>query len=109
MGVIHRLDQPVSGLLVFAKNKKAAANLSKQIQDGNANKDYIAMCYKSPKDKEGTLIHYLMKSPDTKLAEVIEEENLKTSHKKAILDYKIEKESESASVVKIYLRTGRNF
>lgn len=107
VGIIHRLDQPVSGLLVFAKNKKAAANLSKQIQDGNANKDYLAMCYKAPKEKEGTLIHYLMKNPVTKSAEVIEEENLKTFHKRAILDYKVEKELESASVLKIHLQTGR--
>ena len=107
VGVVHRLDQPVSGLLVFAKNKKAAANLSKQIQDGNANKDYLAMCYKVPKEKEGTLIHYMIKNPVTKLAEICEEDNLKASYKKAILDYKVERDLEDASILKIHLQTGR--
>lgn len=149
VGIIHRLDQPVSGLLVFAKNKKAAADLSKQIQDGNANKDYLAMCYQVPTEKEGRLKHYLMKNPVTKLAEVMEEEKylnlikkdkeesakftkqkigrkepgiigtenyvneetdtdrLKNRYKKAVLDYKIEKELGDASVLKIHLQTGR--
>ena len=62
VGVIHRLDQPVSGLLVFAKNQKAAASLSKQIQDGNANKDYIACCSGILENKSGTLMHYIKKT-----------------------------------------------
>lgn len=126
VGVIHRLDQPVSGLLVFAKNKKAATDLSKQIQDGNANKDYLAMCYKVPKEKQGTLCHYMTKNSVTKSAQVIEEERfleilqkqkefekptekneLKNFYKKAILDYKVEKELEDASILYIHLQTGR--
>ena len=73
VGVIHRLDQPVSGLLVFAKNQKAAAVLSKEIQDGTANKDYIACCSGILEKKTGKLIHYIMKDPVTKLAKTLDE------------------------------------
>jgi len=111
LGVIHRLDQMVSGLLVFAKTKKAAAALSKQIQDGSANKDYLALCYGVPKEKTGTLVHYMMKDPQTKLAKVIPEEKmsseLSASYKKAILDYEVEDERENCAILKIHLQTGR--
>ena len=134
VGVIHRLDQPVSGLLVFAKNSKAAASLSRQIQDRNANKDYIAFCSGTLEEKQGTLIHYIQKDPVTKLAKVMSEEHfltnlkakdiqdpkvsdekksekqskdLKNSFKKAILTYEVEKEYEDSSIIKVHLETGR--
>ena len=105
LGVIHRLDQPVSGLLVFAKNKKAAAALSHQIQTGFANKDYLALCEGTLEEREGTLIHYLSKDAKTKLAKVTTETD--KEGKKAELNYRIEKEQEGCSVVKIELQTGR--
>ena len=122
VGVIHRLDQPVSGLLVFAKNQKAAASLSKQIQDDNANKDYIAMCSGILDEKSGELTHYIRKDSLTKLAKVVDEksylkmqeEHIKFSskeeigsYKKAILAYEVEKETEDSSVIKVHLQTGR--
>lgn len=129
IGVIHRLDQPVSGLLVFAKNQKAAASLSKQIQDGNANKDYIAMCSGILEEKSGTLVHYSKKDLVTKLAMVADvdefdrnpeiksekpsNENKKSketdssSYKKAVLTYEVEKEFEQVSIIKVQLQTGR--
>lgn len=129
IGVIHRLDQPVSGLLVFAKNQRAAASLSKQIQDGNANKDYIAMCSGILEEKSGTLVHYSKKDSVTKLAMVADvdefdrnpeiksekpsNENKKSketdssSYKKAVLTYEVEKEFEQVSIIKVQLQTGR--
>lgn len=124
VGVIHRLDQPVSGLLVFAKNQKAAASLSRQIQDGNANKDYIALCVGTLAKKIGMLVHYIMKDSVTKLAKVIgEEEYHKQSqeavadglkkgqesnpYKKAILTYEVEREFEDSSIIRVHLQTGR--
>ena len=129
IGVIHRLDQPVSGLLVFAKNQKAASSLSKQIQDGNANKNYIAMCSGILEEKSGTLVHYSKKDSVTKLAKVIDvdefdrnpeiksekpsNENKKSketdssSYKKAVLTYEVEKEFEQVSIIKVQLQTGR--
>lgn len=136
VGIIHRLDQPVSGLLVFAKNQKAAGSLSKQIQDGNANKDYVALCKGTIEEKTGTLVHYIKKDSVTKLAKVISEDEfvknsvildsvktgiLKTEkgsmehknksenqeYKKAILSYEVEKEFEDSSIIKVHLQTGR--
>ena len=107
VGVIHRLDQPVSGLLVFAKNQKSAASLSRQIQDGNANKDYIAMCLGTWKEKSGQLIHYIRKDPVTKLAKVLDEDDGSGFYKKAVLTYEVEKELDGASIVKVHLQTGR--
>lgn len=117
VGVIHRLDMPVSGLLVFAKNKKAAVVLSKQIQDGNANKDYIALCYGTLVPKNGTLTHYLCKDARTKTAKAISKEmyeNLQKTdkeqvpgYKKAVLSYETEWENENTSMIKVHLETGR--
>ena len=117
VGVIHRLDQPVSGLLVFAKNQKAAGVLSKEIQDGTANKDYIACCSGILENKSGKLIHYIMKDPVTKLAKVMDEnafvklqEEKKeeiTGYKKSILTYEVEKEKDNSSIIKVHLQTGR--
>ena len=117
VGVIHRLDQPVSGLLVFAKNQKAAASLSKQIQDGNANKDYIACCAGILEEKSGELTHYIMKDSATKLAKALDEKSFtkmreekkeeSTAYKKAILTYEVEREAEDSSIIKVHLQTGR--
>lgn len=123
VGVIHRLDQPVSGLLAFAKNQKAAAVLSKQIQDGEANKDYIALCTGILEKKRGILIHYIMKDTVAKLANVLSEDEYKTVnkensevqniglkaniYKKAILSYEVIKEFEDCSLINVHLQTGR--
>ncbi|MBR5598223.1 MAG: RluA family pseudouridine synthase [Lachnospiraceae bacterium] len=117
VGVIHRLDQPVSGLLMFAKNQKAAAVLSKQIQDGTANKDYIAYCEGHLEERCGELVHYIRKDPVTKLAKTLDEktfleiqkvnkEEAKT-YKKAMLNYEVVKEIEDSSIIKVHLQTGR--
>ena len=118
VGVIHRLDQPVSGLLMFAKNQKAAASLSKQIQDGNANKDYIAFCTGIIEEKQGSLVHYIGKDPMTRLAKVVnkkqyeedveaQKEQVAISYKKSILTYEVETEFEDSSIIKVHLQTGR--
>ena len=109
VGVIHRLDQPVSGLVVFAKTQKSAASLSKQIQDGNANKDYIAFCTGTLEEKEGTLSHYIAKDEKTRLAKVKTSINKseENTYKKAILTYEVEKEFEDSSIIKVHLQTGR--
>ena len=123
VGVIHRLDQPVSGLLVFAKNQKTAGVLSKQIQDGDANKDYIALCTGILEKKRGILVHYIMKDTAAKLANVLSEDEYKTVnkensevqniglkaniYKKAILSYEVIKEFEDCSLINVHLQTGR--
>ena len=111
VGVIHRLDQPVSGLLVFGKNQSASASLSKQIQKEEANKDYIALCAGILKEREGTLCHYIMKDSVKKMARVIDAdhyvENMEATYKRASLIYKVEKEMGDCSIIKVHLQTGR--
>lgn len=65
--VVHRLDRPVSGVVVLAKNKKAAANLSKQFQGKTVSKIYLAVVKEAPKESEGTLTHYLKKVENRKI------------------------------------------
>ena len=62
LGIIHRLDQPVQGLVVFAKDPKSAAALSRQVQDGRMKKYYRAVICGIPEEKEGTLVHFLKKN-----------------------------------------------
>lgn len=70
IGVIHRLDQPVEGLLVFAKTKKAAAALSVQVRDRLLTKEYYAIIHGVPEKSEDTLIHHLVKDAKTNTSRI---------------------------------------
>ena len=72
LAVIHRLDQPVEGILVFAKNKKSAAGLNKQMQDGKMDKYYLAVTSKIPEKKSGRLEDWMIKDAkkNTALVEI---------------------------------------
>ena len=85
--VVHRLDQPVEGVLVFAKNKKAAAGLTRQITTGNIVKEYLAVTDRMSEKHQGRLEDYLIKNGRTNTSEVV---TSKTSGaKKAVLDYEV--------------------
>lgn len=85
VGIIHRLDQPVEGLLVFAKNKRAAAALSRQLEDGTLRKQYCALVYGHPVQDSDKLVDYLCK--DGGLARVVSEGT--PDARKAVLQYQI--------------------
>ncbi len=90
--VIHRLDQPVEGLLVFAKNKKAAADLSSQVMSkGEMSKNYLAVVYGTFPDekKEGTLTDLIGRDQKTGNAIIIEDKESDKSAKEAKLSYKV--------------------
>ncbi len=117
--IIHRLDQPVEGIVVFGKNKKAAASLNKQVQsDGGMNKIYLAALYgKLPEDKKaGELRDYLMKDRVSRCAVVTDKSSKEA--REAVLTYKVignksypaagaEGDGESVTIVEIHLKTGR--
>ena len=112
IGVIHRLDQPVSGVLVFAKNPKAAASLSEQVQNGGMEKIYRALVAGVFKEgmKERTLENYLFKDAKTNMSRIVD---VKTKDaKKARLSYKVLEEcvtrAGTYSKVEIKLFTGRH-
>lgn len=85
LGIIHRLDQPVEGLLVFAKNKKAAGALCRQMEEGTLNKQYFALVYGRPPKKSGELADYLCKEGN--MARVVPEGT--PGAKKAVLQYRM--------------------
>ena len=113
LAVIHRLDQPVEGVLVFAKNKKAAAGLTRQITTGNIVKEYLAVTDRMSEKHQGRLEDYLIKNGRTNTSEVV---TSKTSGaKKAVLDYEVihqisdeRTESGKRILIKIHLETGRH-
>lgn len=88
LGVVHRLDQPVEGLLVFAKTQKAAAHLTKQLTQGSLNKQYYAVVCGQPVTEHGELVDYLVK--DGNVARVTDAQA--EGAKKAVLQYNIVRE-----------------
>lgn len=113
LGIVHRLDQPVEGLLVFAKDKKTAAGLSAQLTDGALNKHYYATVCGFPGESEGELVDYLAKTKDNRAVVGTEDDldNVKSELKfrKAVLRYKVIRHdaSKNVSVVDIHIDTGR--
>lgn len=106
LGVIHRLDQPVQGLLVFARDPGSAADLSAQVQDGRMKKYYQAVICGIPREKEGRLIHFLKKNGKTNLSEAVPQKT--AGAKRAELQYRILEEREPYELAEIELYTGRH-
>ena len=108
VGLIHRLDRPVGGVMVFAKTSKAAARLSNQVREKQFQKTYLTIVNGKMEQEKGTLQDYLLKNEKTNMSKVVAE-GTKNS-KLAILDYEVlkyEKEID-LSVLKIHLHTGRH-
>ena len=106
IGVIHRLDQPVSGVMVFAKTKEAAADLSRQVATKAADKYYYAVTDGVPEKKTGTLEDYLLKDGKTNLSKVVTRQT--SGAKRAELSYEVLKQSETRALLNIKLATGRH-
>ena len=102
LGLVHRLDRPVGGIMVFAKTSKAAARLSKQIQQHEFKKTYLAICCSNKLKKQDTLTNYLLKDHKTNM---VKEDK---KGKIAILDYELLAVKNDLSLVKINLKTGRS-
>ena len=107
LGMIHRLDQPVQGVMVFAKNQKAAASLSKEIAQNEMKKTYLAVVEGTAKEEE-SLTDYLLKDGRTNTSRICSKNT--PGAKKAVLSYEILETSEvtGLSVVQIHLGTGRH-
>jgi len=104
LGLVHRLDRPVGGAMVFAKTSKAASRLSEQIRTREFDKSYIAVVHGVPKQMSGTLRHYLVKNEATNTVSVT-----KSTYegKEASLDYEVKASKDGLSLVQIRLNTGR--
>lgn len=103
LAVIHRLDQPVEGLLVFAKNKKAAGKLNAQLKEGGFDKTYYAVAFNQLPVQEGMLEDYMVK--EGSLAEIVTAET--PGAKKAVLRYKLLAIKRGRALYEIRPETGR--
>lgn len=106
LGVVHRLDRPTSGIVVFARTSKALSRLNKQFAERQTQKTYWAVVKNSPNKTEDTLIHFLKRNP---------KQNKSYAHlkevpdsKKAILSYRVKKKLNSYFLLEVGLETGRH-
>ncbi len=104
LGLIHRLDRPVSGLMLLAKNRNTADQLSKQIRDRTLQKTYWAVTSGKP-PQNGVLTHHLYKNRDTNIVEVLTGNNQKG--KRAELSFATLESSDDLNLLSIHLQTGR--
>jgi 23S rRNA pseudouridine1911/1915/1917 synthase len=104
--LIHRLDRPASGIVLFARNKKCLATLNEQFQNRTIKKTYLAVVKNPPPEKEGTLIHYMLKSQKKNRAFAHDEEQ--PNSKKAELTYKVIASIDNYTLLEINLVTGRH-
>ena len=111
VGTVYRLDQPVEGVIVMGKNKKATSNLAEQIKRHTTDKYYYALCYGNVEPREGHVENYLGRREDSGLAVIVSEEEkvrlIGGDVKKAELDYEVVSSDERTSLLKIKLLTGR--
>ena len=106
IGVTHRLDRPVSGLVVFAKTSKALPRLNEMFRNGEVKKTYWAIVKECPKETEGELVHYLVRNEKQNKSYAYDKE-VKNS-KKAVLHYKLIGHSQNYYLFELYLKTGRH-
>ncbi len=104
LGLVHRLDRPVGGLMLLAKTSKAAAELARQMRDRLIQKTYWAVTHGEP-PANGVLTHHLLKNRQTNVVETVSPDNKKS--KKAILSFARLEQSEDLSLLSIHLQTGR--
>lgn len=108
LGLVHRLDRPVGGVMVFAKTSKAASRLSEEVRNKTFQKEYLVICNGKMDKEKDTLVDYLWKDEKKNTSYVVKP--TKKNAKQAILDYEVLKydKEQDLSVLKINLHTGRH-
>ena len=106
LGVTHRLDRPVSGLVIFAKTSKALTRLNEMFRAGEVKKTYWAVVKNAPKESEGELVHFLVRNEKQNKSYAYDKEVLNS--KKAVLDYRLIGRSENYYLLEVDLKTGRH-
>jgi len=104
LGLVHRLDRNVSGVVLFARTSKAASRLSKQFREGTPKKHYRAIVLGKLKEEHTTLVHYLRKEKSLR-ATVVPRETPTT--KRSELSYEVINARENKSLLEVFLSTGR--
>ena len=102
---VHRLDRTVSGLMVLARRSKAASELSRQIREGEFQKEYMAVIHGKPEEKSGMLRDLLLRNKQERKTYIVAEPGKDVQE--AILEYRVVNETEDLTRVRIQLYTGR--
>jgi 23S rRNA pseudouridine1911/1915/1917 synthase len=106
LGVVHRLDRPTSGIIIFARTSKALERLNKMLRERTISKTYWAVVKNTPLKEKDSLIHFLKKNPKNNKSTVFTKET--DASKKAILHYSVIKKLDNYSLLEIDLETGRH-
>ncbi|MBR6605994.1 MAG: RNA pseudouridine synthase [Prevotella sp.] len=106
LGVVHRLDRPVSGLVVFARTSKALSRLNEMFRTGDVHKTYWAITKEQPAELEGRLEHWLVRNEKQNKSYAYTRE--KPGAKKAILEYKVVGRTDNYNLLEVRLLTGRH-
>ena len=106
LGVTHRLDRPVSGLVVFAKTSKALSRLNEMFRLNAVKKTYWAIVKERPEAEEGELVHYMVRNEKQNKSYAYAKEA--KNSKKAVLNYKVIARSENYYLLEVDLKTGRH-
>ncbi|WP_425075736.1 RluA family pseudouridine synthase [Psychroserpens sp. S379A] len=106
LGVVHRLDRPTTGIVLFSKTSKALPRLNKLFSEKKATKTYWAIVKQSPKSQKGTLTNWLKKNPKNNKSTAYSKEI--SGSKKAILHYSIKQVLDNYTLLEIELETGRH-
>jgi 23S rRNA pseudouridine1911/1915/1917 synthase len=106
VGIPHRLDRPVSGVVVFAKTSKALTRLSAMFKEKEISKTYWAVVESTPEKPEARLVHYLMRN--TKINKSFAYDSPRKYTKESQLEYKVIAQSDKYSLLEINLITGRH-
>lgn len=106
LGVVHRLDRPTSGIVLFARTSKALARLNRMFSERATEKLYWAVVKQAPPQQEQKLIHYLKRNP--KQNKSYAHPNEVSESKKAVLSYKLIQQLNSYFLLEIALETGRH-
>ncbi len=106
LGVVHRLDRPVSGVVLFARTSKALVRLNKMFQEKGVKKTYWAIVKNLPPEEEAELRHYILKNSEKNRANVFSKQ--RTGSKEAILHYRLMSRSSNYYLLEVDLQTGRH-
>lgn len=106
LGVVHRIDRPTSGIVIFARTSKALERLNEMLREKKIEKTYWAIIKNNPPKESDTLIHFLRKNPKNNKSTTFNTET--EGSKKAILHYKLLKKLDKYSLLEINLETGRH-
>ena len=106
LGVVHRLDRPVAGLVIFGRTSKATSRLNKMFRDGDVHKTYWAIVQGCPKEPQAELVNWIVRNEKMNKSFAYDREV--PNSKKAILTYKLIGKGDNYSLLEINLKTGRH-